>query len=576
MHASDGDAKQGRLDNPTAWVSGLPLYRVNVTKYAWILVDLLVETLITGIQTQGDPLSDSWMTKFVISHSYDCEHFERLQDSGGQANIFHANFDSNTTVTTLFPVLVVTRCIKVIPLEIEGNDTALRLELLGCDVRVCREAVIRHMESDPAVGKEGAFGISPTTLGPSQASGRVDHDKDSAAARGFLVTPTIITRGYAEFKFASMKIVFGVVFYTHRKDYNRFLITHSRNCHFWEPIREKEGYGDAKVFQRKNYHRLPTVWFEFPYAIRAQCMRIIRITDRYTSRQAPITAHFIGCGKYTAGIIHKCGLRKQIRHRRHKRVVGGQPAETAVWPWLVSIELYDDVTHEYQHICGGSLVNSRWVLTAAHCVYTMYALSTENRSRNFSDWNTDDFLDHMRVRIGIHNLAKDDADYLNRDVAWVVVNPGYNISYYINDIALLKLNSRVRLTDNVNVVCLPDTPLTFVPNTTCEVIGWGKTLSGWPTRPHQGKVPLVAKDACQLMYTHVTLTDDMLCAAPADGSADACTGDSGGPLLCQYAGQWYQVGVVSWNIGCGVPGFPGVYASVAFFRDWIREVLVDE
>ena len=114
-------------------------------------------------------------------------------------------------------------------------------------MRVCREAVIRHMESDPAVGKEGAFGISPTTLGPSQASGRVDHDKDSAAARGFLVTPTIITRGYAEFKFASMKIVFGVVFYTHRKDYNRFLITHSRNCHFWEPIREKEGYGDAKV-----------------------------------------------------------------------------------------------------------------------------------------------------------------------------------------------------------------------------------------------------------------------------------------------------------------------------------------
>ena len=50
-------------------------------------VDLLVETLITGIQTQGDPLSDSWMTKFVISHSYDCEHFERLQDSGGQANV---------------------------------------------------------------------------------------------------------------------------------------------------------------------------------------------------------------------------------------------------------------------------------------------------------------------------------------------------------------------------------------------------------------------------------------------------------------------------------------------------------
>ena len=59
---------------------------------------------------------------------------------------------------------------------------------------------------------------------------------------------------------------------------------------------------------------------------------------------------------------------------------------------------------------------------------SMYALSTENRSRNFSDWNTDDFLDRMRVRIGVHNLVKDDADYLNRDVAWVVVNPGYSRS----------------------------------------------------------------------------------------------------------------------------------------------------
>lgn len=50
-------------------------------------VDMLVETLVTGIQTQGDPMSDSWMTKFVISHSHDCENFERMLDRSGHATV---------------------------------------------------------------------------------------------------------------------------------------------------------------------------------------------------------------------------------------------------------------------------------------------------------------------------------------------------------------------------------------------------------------------------------------------------------------------------------------------------------
>ena len=121
-----------------------------------------------------------------------------------------------------------------------------KLVVYFLDVRVCREAVIRHMESDPSMDS-GDDGSSRSVIDPPPTSGKEEYDHEAASARGFLVTPTITTRGYVEFKFASMKIVFAVVFYTQRKDYNRFLITHSANCHYWEPIREKEGYGDAKV-----------------------------------------------------------------------------------------------------------------------------------------------------------------------------------------------------------------------------------------------------------------------------------------------------------------------------------------
>ena len=118
------------------------------------------------------------------------------------------------------------------------------------------------------------------------------------------------------------------------------------------------------------------------YYLFMKCAHLI--TD--TLHSLPITFGFttrtlLACGtdfvsRYTisvlvvlAGIIHKCGLRKKIFRRRYRRVVGGVPSEAFVWPWLVSIELYSDKTRSYQHICGGSMVDSRWILTAAHCIY---------------------------------------------------------------------------------------------------------------------------------------------------------------------------------------------------------------
>lgn len=93
------------------------------------------------------------------------------------------------------------------------------------------------------------------------------------------------------------------------------------------------------------------------------------------------------------------------------------------------------------------------------------------------------------------------------------------------------------------------------------------------------EVPIVSKDYCNKKLPTIGGIDSSRMCAGGEGGKDACSGDSGGPLLrsgsenLNAKPKWYQEGIVSKGTGCGIPGYPAVYTRVAHYMDWIIENL---
>uniref|UniRef100_A0A8B9XXG3 Kallikrein related peptidase 7 n=1 Tax=Bos mutus grunniens TaxID=30521 RepID=A0A8B9XXG3_BOSMU len=149
-------------------------------------------------------------------------------------------------------------------------------------------------------------------------------------------------------------------------------------------------------------------------------------------------------------------------------------------------------------------------------------------------------------------------------------HPGYSTQTHANDLMLVKLNGRAKLSSSVKKVNLPSH--CDPPGTMCTVSGWGTTTSPDVTFPEElmcTDVKLISPQDCRKVYKDL-LGDSMLCAGIPNSRTNACNGDSGGPLMCKGTVQ----GVVSWgSFPCGQPNDPGVYTQVCKYVNWIKETM---
>lgn len=245
-----------------------------------------------------------------------------------------------------------------------------------------------------------------------------------------------------------------------------------------------------------------------------------------------------------------CGLAN-----RKTRIVGGSHTEVNEYPWLVVVS----------GGCGGSLINDRWVLTAAHC----------SKGRSPSS---------IQIILGEHDKSTGgESTTITRSVIQIVEHPKYDGHDY--DYSLLKISGSIDFSQysHIRPICLP-----AVSNTGYKIdhegemataIGWGRTSSGGPVSNIAKEVEMTILTRYECQAAGYGVSHRMVCAGTDSGS---CKGDSGSALMYTNGtgtnpGENYElIGVTSFGQGpCSTAEHPGVYARVSHELNWIIDTAND-
>ncbi|XP_066475284.1 ovochymase-2 [Tiliqua scincoides] len=269
----------------------------------------------------------------------------------------------------------------------------------------------------------------------------------------------------------------------------------------------------------------------------------------------------------------KCGQKPQGTGALHfysylSRIVGGNEVQQGSHPWQVSLK------RNHYHFCGGTLVSSQWVITAAHCVVSS------------------DLPESLTITAGEHDLNRMEAEEQTLRVRSIIKHPKFDPRHPVNyDIALLKMDGRFKYGLTVLPVCLPDPGEKFDPGFICTTCGWGRLRENGrlPGVLHEVNLPILDQGLCSRVLSTLKKPvrgDTLMCAGFPDGGKDACQGDSGGSLVCRREhGSFTLVGVTSWGMGCArswisnlkkkysTRGSPGVFTDLIKVLPWIQEHL---
>ncbi|KAM4700140.1 chymotrypsin-like elastase family member 1 [Discoglossus pictus] len=235
------------------------------------------------------------------------------------------------------------------------------------------------------------------------------------------------------------------------------------------------------------------------------------------------------------------------------RVVGGSDAAKNAWPWQISLQYLSGSS--WYHTCGGSLIRTNWVLTAAHCV---------------------DRVVSFRVALGDHNLSVNEGTEQVIAVQQIIKHANWNSNSVASgyDVAVLRLASNAVLNSYVKLAALPADGSVLANNYACTITGWGRTSTGGslPSTLQQAPLPVVAHATCSTSsYWGSTVKTTMVCAG-GNGVQAGCNGDSGGPLNCAVGGVYQVHGIASFvsSLGCNAYLKPTVFTRVSAYISWIN------
>lgn len=246
-------------------------------------------------------------------------------------------------------------------------------------------------------------------------------------------------------------------------------------------------------------------------------------------------------------------------------------AEAYAWPWMVQLRT------NTRGICGGSLIDRKWILTAAHCIEDNTITKVRFRSIFYDEKGGFD--------IEVSNDKMFKHDEYNRNVE----------PKHVFDVALIKLGQKVTLSKQLHTVCLWSNTSSEMGIHLDQLYESGKfgVVTGWGPRPgsdtksnsmilKQLQIEIQDEETCRkvLSETHVDLTKMFCAGSPNPDSElyiDTCKGDSGGPFLVENPAKddfYIQTGIVSAGNKCGQEGKYGFYTKLnKEILNWITKTM---